>query len=100
MKVALGTVLITPGALETFHLAEVAEALARHQKCDWGSLGATDQRANDEALQHGDRLLSAYGKRPLVVLVRAIPIHRANSTVDRRSSGTAAGASSFGLLPR
>lgn len=36
------------------------ELLLRHEAGDWGDLDADDRRANDRAVQHGERVLSAY----------------------------------------
>jgi hypothetical protein len=33
---------------------------ARHASGDWGEVNEEDQKLNDEALVHGDRILSAY----------------------------------------
>ena len=58
----LGRVVATPGALEA--LAEAGqtpwEFLARHARGDWGDVSDDDRQANDEAVQDGSRLLSAY----------------------------------------
>jgi len=58
----LGRTLATPGALEA--LADSGESpadfLRRHATCDWGDVSEEDWRLNDEALEQGDRLLSAY----------------------------------------
>ena len=56
----LGMVGITPGAKEVLEQIEVAKALMRHQKGDWGDLEECDIQANDDALVHGARLFSAY----------------------------------------
>ena len=39
------------------------EFLARHVTGDWGDLDDEDRQANDAALIHGSRLLSAYSTR-------------------------------------
>ncbi len=59
---ALGRVVATPGALEllTRHGVEPAALLSRHVTGDWGQLCRDDACANDLAVQHGDRVLSAY----------------------------------------
>jgi hypothetical protein len=54
----LGAVVATPGALDLG--VDLADLLARHSRGDWGDLGAFDRKANDYALKHGERLLSAY----------------------------------------
>lgn len=56
----LGRVVATPGVLSQVPLAEVLLALRRHAAKDWGNLDSHDQRANDEALVVGARVLSAY----------------------------------------
>lgn len=59
-KFALGSIVITQGALESIAADEVAGLLRRHVKGDWGDLSARDKRANDLALTWGERVLSAY----------------------------------------
>lgn len=56
----LGRVVATPGVLETVPMNELMAALNRHQNLDWGDLSPGDLRANDYALTHGERILSAY----------------------------------------
>ncbi len=64
-----GAVVATPGALDAFREAgEVLDGspllilpyIERHLSGDWGEVDAHDRRANDAALRHGMRLLSAY----------------------------------------
>lgn len=59
---ALGRTLATPGALEACTEANVEPVVlfARHQSGDWGDLCSEDLEANENALQHGGRLFSAY----------------------------------------
>jgi hypothetical protein len=79
-RFALGRILATPGALHALDEAErvrghgarrsgahglparslATELLARHAAGDWGELDAEDQRANEDALMTGARILSAY----------------------------------------
>ena len=61
-KFPLGRLAATPGALEALEASGQTPDffLAKHLAGDWGEVGAEDWRANDEALLHGDRLLSAY----------------------------------------
>jgi len=63
--VPLGQVVATPGALRAFALAEAdyLPYLMRHDRGDWGTVSPEDVRANDEAREAGDRLLSAYRLR-------------------------------------
>ena len=61
-KFPLGQTTATPGALEAMkESGQTPEFfLARHAAGDWGDVDGEDQRLNDEALVHGDRLLSVY----------------------------------------
>ena len=58
----LGQIVSTPGALEAIRKSEqsIADFLGRHLLGDWGELCSEDKQANQEALQEGLRLLSAY----------------------------------------
>ena len=60
MKFQLGQVVITPHALGKLNSNDILNALNRHIVGDWGELDDEDRQTNDEALQSGDRLLSAY----------------------------------------
>lgn len=59
---SLGMTVITPGALEALgrNGSTGLEYLARHTAGDWGDLDEDDKKANDEAVQTGARILSAY----------------------------------------
>jgi hypothetical protein len=61
-KFPLGQTVATPGALDALTQAGQSPAvfLDRHVQGDWGEVDAEDKRANDLALVHGERLLSAY----------------------------------------
>ena len=61
-KFSLGRVVATPGALDALKRAGQSpnEFLRRHAIGDWGDLGPDDWALNDEALNDGSRLLSAY----------------------------------------
>ena len=61
-KFPLGRLAATPGALEAMEASgqEPSIFIARHLAGDWGEVNEEDQRLNDEALIHGDRILSAY----------------------------------------
>jgi hypothetical protein len=58
----LGQVVATPGALHAFAAIEeeYLPYLLRHARGDWGTVSPEDAEANEEALQEGSRLLSAY----------------------------------------
>ena len=56
----MGSVVITPNALDQLTPADIQRGLHRHQAGDWGELGEEDRQENDRALQAGMRLLSSY----------------------------------------
>lgn len=58
----LGRVVATPGALEEMKRAgqSPSQFLNRHLSGDWGDLCVEDRKLNDEAVENGDRVLSAY----------------------------------------
>lgn len=62
-KFSLGSLVATPNALITIPQEDLRKATARHHCGDWGELEAADKKANDEALEHGGRLFSAYKSR-------------------------------------
>jgi hypothetical protein len=61
-KFALGQLLATPGALAALQEARQspAELVARHAQGDWGDVCEADKRLNEQSLQDGSRLMSAY----------------------------------------
>jgi hypothetical protein len=58
--ITLGQIVATPGALEVCDNAVIARALDAHMHGDWGVVCAEDKASNDDALVHGNRVLSAY----------------------------------------
>lgn len=60
MRVPLGCVVATPGALATFGHEGCFLLLRRHAGGDWGDVDEFDRRENERALKTGARLLSAY----------------------------------------
>lgn len=58
----LGRTVATPDALEELERAgqSPAELLQRHVTGNWGDLDDHDKEANEDALKHGARILSAY----------------------------------------
>jgi hypothetical protein len=58
----LGQVAITANASLRLSTEAVWTALSRHAVGDWGDLCPEDTLANDDALEHGGRLFSAYGQ--------------------------------------
>lgn len=56
----LGQIVATPGALAAIPHEEIAAALGRHNRGDWGEVGEADKQENELSLREGFRLLSAY----------------------------------------
>lgn len=61
----LGQTVATPGALDALEASGQTplEFLKRHVRGDWGEVDEEDSEANDNALESGDRVLSAYRTR-------------------------------------
>lgn len=64
-KFELGQVVMTRGVADWAaenegHSLLVMKCLTLHHSGDWGTVDAEDWQANENALIHGDRLLSAY----------------------------------------
>ena len=59
-KFALGQTVITANAKAVLPELDVVLALQRHQAGDWGELCEQDRKANEDALQNGERLFSVY----------------------------------------
>jgi hypothetical protein len=62
MKFGLGRLVATPGALEALTRAgqDPLFFLERHARGDWGEVDAEDAQANEQSIQDGSRILSAY----------------------------------------
>jgi hypothetical protein len=58
----LGQILATPGAMDVlgFGSGALARVLEAHARGQWGNIDTEDAELNEEALQHGARLLSSY----------------------------------------
>ena len=56
----LGRLVVTPGTLDALDIRQALGLIGRHVAGDWGELDAEDRAANEAALVHGTRLLSAY----------------------------------------
>lgn len=79
----LGQLAATPGVLELldrYHV-NLFDLLARHASGDWGDVGAEDADANEQALIHGNRLLSCYTLVPGDPDTRVWAISEANRSV-------------------
>lgn len=59
-KFSLGQIVATANALSQLTHEDIAPALSRHVKGDWGELDKEDWQANERALAHGGRLFSSY----------------------------------------
>lgn len=59
-KFELGQIVITPGAMEAIDHGQIAGMLARHVLGDWGEVDPADWMVNDDAVECGNRILSAY----------------------------------------
>jgi hypothetical protein len=64
-KFPLGVVLATAGAVLALDRANQLSLLflKRHSSGDWGEVCESDKKLNDEAVENGGRLLSAYTTR-------------------------------------
>lgn len=60
MKFKTGRLVATPGALEAIAAMELTDFINRHITGDWGDLCDEDKQLNEDALIHGDRLMSSY----------------------------------------
>jgi len=59
-KFTLGLLVATPGVVAAVSREDIWQALTRHAQGDWGTVCDEDKQANDEALNDGARILSAY----------------------------------------
>lgn len=76
-----GTIVATIGALQAADRTQIAALLARHLSGDWGDLGDEDKQANEDALKHGDRLVSKYELTPGTELYVITEWNRSQTTV-------------------
>ncbi|MDP9475134.1 MAG: hypothetical protein M3R38_05485 [Actinomycetota bacterium] len=60
MRLELGVVVATPGAIEVLAPGEALALLRRHQSGDWGRVDAHDRRENELSVKRGFRVLSSY----------------------------------------
>lgn len=71
-----GRLLATPGAIEAFCETWRTDCILRHLRGDWGDVDQSDARANNEALQDGGRLVSAYAhpasRARLLIITEAV----------------------------
>lgn len=62
-RLTLGKIYITPGAQASVKFQTVVAALERHSRGDWGEIPDHDKEVNAEALESGERIMSAYTSR-------------------------------------
>ena len=60
IRIPLGEITLTMGAMDKLGLGEIVRALDRHSRGDWGVVDEDDAHANDVALLEECRLFSAY----------------------------------------
>jgi hypothetical protein len=63
-KFELGRIVATPGAMESCPPSRRWHCLASHARGDWGCVCKEDAASNDEAVETGLRILSAYPINP------------------------------------
>ncbi|CAN7315492.1 type I restriction endonuclease subunit M [Variovorax paradoxus] len=84
-RFALGRVVATPGALELMHATNSNPfvLLAKHVTGDWGEIDPEDVVTNEDALEHGLRVLSVY-RLPLQSVVEkgAAPVQPSQEADD------------------
>lgn len=57
----LGNIYTTPGADELINEGLLADLyLDRHWRGDWGDIDEEDRQSNEQAIAHGERLLSCF----------------------------------------
>lgn len=59
-KFSMGLLVTTTGVLDLLTPRELSLTLSRHLRGDWGDVNEHDQKANDDSLIKGSRLLSSY----------------------------------------
>lgn len=84
-RFSAGQVCATPGALDAINEAGQSpmDFIGRHVVGDWGDICEDDQRVNEESLEHGLRLLSAYRTEEGVKLWVITEADRSATTILR-----------------
>ena len=59
-KLQLGELFVTKGAKAKLSIPEMIHAMTRHSKGDFGDISEEDWALNEQALEIGERILSAY----------------------------------------
>ncbi len=80
---ALGSVVATPGAVETMKRLSIEPItlLLRHTNGDWGELCDEDQQENVRAVKYGYRILSSYRVDPDTKLYVITEADRSYTTI-------------------
>ena len=60
---SMGALYMTRQAMNTLVPEDIALAITRHHRGDWGDLSDSDRAENESALREGRRLFSAYHDR-------------------------------------
>lgn len=55
-----GHLVATPAVLDAVPRSELLATFQRHMRGDWGDVCEADWKKNDQALTHGEQMLSAY----------------------------------------
>lgn len=63
VRFQLGQIVITPGANVALNREDVVTGLQRHLSGDFGDMSEEDVAYNEEALEIGGRIMSAYHDR-------------------------------------
>lgn len=63
VKVDVGRVFATAGALNSVNEDDIFDSFVRHMSGDWGDVSEEHRKANDEAIDFGSRILSSYTDR-------------------------------------
>lgn len=63
-KFELGQIVFTPAALAAVDMGVMLQLIGRHAAGDWSQMSAHDRRVNEQAVIHGDRVLSSYTVEP------------------------------------
>ena len=59
-KLRLGELYITKGANAKLHIPDAVTAMTRHANCDFGDISEEDRELNMQAVEIGERVVSAY----------------------------------------
>lgn len=63
LSFALGTTVMTRGAMDAIDALEIVTFVARHARGDWGEVNDDDWKENDLSVENGYRILSAFTSR-------------------------------------